>query len=47
MYAKIVNIEFNVISNEDKFEYLINNYKKRLSIYIKKAWVNRNGSLYK
>ncbi len=47
LYAKVVNVEFNVMSNEEKFIYLINNYWKELRIYVEKAWDERNGSLYK
>ena len=47
LYNKVVNVEFNVMSNEEKFVYLINNCWKELSIYIEKAWDKRNGSLYK
>ncbi len=38
LYAKVVNVEFNVMSNEEKFVYLINNCWKELSIYIEKEW---------
>ncbi len=47
LYGKVVNIELNVMSNEEKFVYLINQYWKELSIYIEKAWDIRNGILYK
>ncbi len=47
LYANVVNVEFNVISNEETFACLINNSWKELSIYIEKAWDKRNGSLYK
>ncbi len=47
MYAKVVNVEFNVMSNEEKFVYLINNCWKELSIYIEKALDKRNVSSYK
>ncbi len=46
-YAKVIHVEFNVMSNEETFVYLINNCWKELSIYIEKAWDERNGSLYK
>ncbi len=42
LYAKVVNVEFNVMSNEEKLVYLINNCWKELSIYIEKAWDKRN-----
>ncbi len=44
LYDKVVNIEFNVTSNDEEFEYLINNVWKELSIYIEKTWDKRNCS---
>ncbi len=47
-YAKVVNVEYNIISNEENFVYLTNNYYKEISIYSEKTWDKRNGiSLYK
>ncbi len=42
LYAKIANVEFNVMSYEEKLVYLINNCWKELSIYIEKTWDKRN-----
>ncbi len=47
LYAQVVNVEFNVMSNEERFVNLINNYWKELSIYIEKMWDKRNSGLYK
>ncbi len=43
----IVDVEFNVMSNEERFVHLINNCWSELHIYIEKAWDKRNVSLYK
>ncbi len=47
LYAKVVDIEFKVMSNEEKFVYLINYCWKTLKIYIENALDKRNGCLYK
>ncbi len=47
LYAKVVNFEFNLISNEETFVYLINNYREELNSYIERALGKINGSLYK
>ncbi len=47
MFSKVHNLEFNVMSNEEKLVYLSNHHWKELSIFIEKAWYNRNEILYK
>ncbi len=47
LYAKVVNDEFNVMSNEENFVYVINNCWKELRIYIEKLWDKICVSLYK
>ncbi len=42
MFSKIHNLEFNVMSNEEKLVYLTNHHWKELSIFIEKAWDKRN-----
>ncbi len=47
MFSKVHNLEFNVMSNEEKLVYLTNHHWKELSIFIEKAWDKRNEILYK
>ncbi len=47
MFSKVHNLEFNVMSNEEKLVYLTNHHWKELSIYIEKLWDKRNEILYK
>ncbi len=47
MFSKVHNLEFNVMSNEEKLVYLTNHHRKELSIFIEKTWYKRNEILYK
>ncbi len=47
MFLTVHNLEFNAISNEEKFVYLTNHHLKELSIFIKKASDKRNEIWYK
>ncbi len=47
LYAQVVNVKLNVMSNEETFVYLIINCWKQMNSYIEKACDKRNGSLYK
>jgi len=42
MYAKVNNLEFNIMLNEGKLVYLTNHHWKELSIYIEKASEKKN-----
>ncbi len=42
MFSKVHNLEFNVMSNEEKLVYLTNHHEKESSIFIEKAWDKRN-----
>ncbi len=47
MFSKVHNLEFNVMSNEEKLVHLTNHHWKELSILIEKAWDKGNEILYK
>ncbi len=47
MFSKVRNLEFNVMSNEEKLVYLTNHYWKELNISMEKAWDKRNEILCK
>ncbi len=47
MFSKVHNLEFNVMSNEEKLVYLTNRNWKELSIFIEKAWDKRSEILHK
>ncbi len=47
MFSKVHNLEFNVVSNDEKRVYLTNHHLKELSIFIEKEWDKRNEILYK
>ncbi len=47
MFSKVHNLEFNVMSIEEKLVYLTYHHWKELSIVIEKAWDKRNEILYK
>ncbi len=42
IFSNVHNLEFNVMSNEEKLVYLTNHHWKELSMFIKKAWDQRN-----
>ncbi len=47
MFSNVHNLEFNVMSNEEKHIYLTNHHWKELSNCIEKAWDKRNEILHK
>ncbi len=47
IFSKVYNLEFNIMSNEEKRVYLTNHHWKEISIFIEKAWDKKNEILYK
>ncbi len=47
MFSKVYNLEFNIMSNEEKLVYLTNHHWKELSIFIEKALDKKNEILNK
>ncbi len=47
MFSKVHNLEFNVMSNEEKLIYLTNHHWKELNIFIEKVWDKKIKFLYK